>query len=1752
MGNTNSLPKENDTSLVPIICLGASAGGLEALERFFRRIPSKISQAIVIIQHLAPDYKSVMGELLSRFTEIPSTIVSDGMKPEPNRIYLIPPGKYMMVKNGVFVLFDRKPHEPHMPINIFLISLAKELKDKVTAVILSGTGSDGSRGVEAVRSAGGMGLVQSPESAKFDGMPRNAISTGSVDFVGTPEEICEYIFYGKNFVEKHVASNRQKFVESEDPKQLVLQLLSTNYNIDFSLYKEATITRRLERRIQLSKAENIEKYLEILISDPNELDNLYHDLLIEVTQFFRDPEVFAKLKEEILPELLMGHPQDQEFRVWVAGCATGEEAYSIAIVLEEVCAALSVRPPIKIFATDIHKTSLRYAGIGRYSKNELKSVSEDRLKAFFIESEDHFMVKPFIRRLITFAPHNLLEDPPFLHLKLILCRNVLIYFKKEAQERVIRNFHAALEKGGILVLGMSESLSDMEDGLSLVNAKLKIFKKEYETFPVKIYHYYRHKKFTGQQKEKSIPGDFYKTDYYELFEQCVPSGFLINKSGILLHTFGDAYKYLNLQGPLKSELLSLLKGNIRVAIGAAIERCQRTKDIVRFSNIIHMFSDGQHELLDVTIKPLKKRTTESLIDEDPDYFFVRLDTGCLVPAFSEEDSLSLDAAAKARIEQLERELKEARENLQTVVEELEASNEELQATNEELLAANEELQSSNEELQSVNEELFSVNAEYQEKNRQLLELHNDIQNMINSTDIGLIFLDERFTVRRFTPSISRTFFLREQDIGRPLAEIKSLLYSDKDLLEVAKRVYEINRTEETEIMAEHGSYFLQRVSPYRDSTGNVRGVVITYVDITKVKEAERKKEEAELLRQSILDSMDAHIAVIDREGNIIAINRAWREFAKQNQARDFRTMDIGANYFAACACSVDDSAYEDAQKAMAGIRGVLSGRSQYFEMEYPCHSPFEERWFLMRVTPLNRPQGGAVIAHINITEKVKAVNVLRESEERLKTVLDSIQAVVFVMDPLTGGMIFANKYSVNIFGEFEGKKCNEVYNDETGKCLFCIPLETGSSPIGLENIYDREVYYKGRWFSCRNTFITWTDGRTVRVGIATDITELKQLSQELIRIKEEQEKIILDRTRELREKEVILKRAQELGKVGSWVFEHSSGEIIWSEETYRIFGLEPYQEKINYFKFINMVHPEDREKVEEAWLSSISNNMDEYQVEHRSIIRGKVKYLFEKCIHEKDSEGRIVRSFGMVQDITERVENEKKLMKALKMAEEMARKAHEANEAKSRFLANMSHEIRTPLNGIIGATHLLETTNLTPEQKEYVSIIQTSSEVLLGLVEDVLDLSKIEAGQLALKTLPFDIYHMVERITQLMGNNALKKGLELIQIVSPDIPLKLIGDETRIQQIIVNLLSNAIKFTEEGEVGIVVDVVRKRVTEVDLRISIYDTGPGIPKDKLSEIFMEFRQLDDSKARRYEGSGLGLAISSKLAELMGGRIEVESEPGKGSNFSLYITLKIDEVGELLEFPEISLGFTVLYCDPFPNRTENISQWLTRWRINHEIVMESKDLAERLSRKNYDMIIMDERFYSDFVKLDITDRAPMVYVFKGIGGNNFDLSKVKPVLKPITYHKVHSIIINYFSAEIPQETRSLEVQEGKVKRILVVEDNKVNLMVIEKLLQKLNYEVLLASDGVQAISIVKRGEPIDLILMDVHMPKMDGIEATRIIRSLDIPAAKQIPVIALTADALTEDLRKCLAAGMNDIILKPISVEGLKLKLKRWLN
>lgn len=1117
------------------IGMGASAGGLEAVQRFFRHLSGEHQDIIVLVQHLSPDFKSVMGDILHRYTHLPNMVVEDGMVPRPGTIHLIPPGKDMILDQGVFRLSSRVHSEQHLPIDRFLESLAREKKEQAVAVIFSGTGSDGSKGVVCVHDAGGMVLVQNPETAQFDGMPISAINTGVADFVGSPEELTRLLFgdsekqaesSGKIVDKPANEENSGSDVKSEEnPEKVIFTQLSDVYGIDFSLYKTPTIFRRIERRKQLCGIDDVFSYAEFVRNNSLELENLYRDLLIEVTSFFRDKEVFDYMAESILPDLLRKHPENQEFRVWVSGCATGEEAYSIAMLLDEVMQSTGFKRSVRIFATDVHKSSLKAAGMGVFSQEKLSAVSEKRQERFFRYFGAERVVAPRLRQMITFAPHNVLHDPPFLHINLISCRNLLIYFQQEAQSMVLQRFCAALENGGVLLLGSSESLFKSQHGFEVIDERLKFFRKKYDVVPLSFLNMSsRQLTSTAEwsRKQSSPPPNGFISIYPQLIEQCLPPGVLLNSRYELLHTFGDAGRYLSFQGAFQSDISSFLRGNLRIALITALERAKRSLKAVKFNSVSFTLPDKKEILVNITVHPLLNGDGACV------NYFAHFEENISSEELLESSNFTVDELSQKRIDELEKQLQEARENLQTTVEELETSNEELQATNEELLASNEELQSTNEELQSVNEELHSVNAEYQEKNEQLLSLNGDLINLMECTDIGLIFLDNTLCVRRFTPKAAQLLFLRPHDIGRPVAEINSLLESSNDLLVRISRVLQTGRSEECEVKAkspdneDSGRIMLQTVHPYREVGGKISGVVITWVDLTQVKKAQEEVRLKDILLRSVINCIPANIAVLNAEGCIIDLNERWLCFARENGAPGQYKIGIGASYFAACACSSSEADYTDAQKSMAGIRSVLSGRADSFEFEYACDSYIQQRWFLMRVTPiiLADKSIGAVVAHIDITGRRLAEEALQNAHDRLLNIFNGFESVVYISDVDTREVLFCNDYARSIFGDIEGRKCYEVVQGQDAVCDFCPSidqlLDADGRPKPLYK-WEQQNMLNGRYYDVHDRLLEWNDGRLVRMQILIDITERRTMEDAVRLHNEELDRLVMERTGELEE-----------------------------------------------------------------------------------------------------------------------------------------------------------------------------------------------------------------------------------------------------------------------------------------------------------------------------------------------------------------------------------------------------------------------------------------------------------------------------------------------------------------------------------------------------------------------------------------------------------------------------------------------------------
>ena len=829
-----------NNSLCDVVGVGTSAGGIEALKRFFSSVKPGGGVAYVVVPHVSPDHKSMMAEILSKYTSLDVCQVYDGIEIQPDRVYLLPPGAEMTIAAGVLRLEPRGDrHQFNYPIDRFFTSLARERADRSVAVILSGTGSDGTRGAGDVRRAGGMVLAQDG-TAQFDGMPASASAAGVVDRVMGAELMAEDILRFVNL--KRASPDPSCLLPEEDIgaiKRGIFKLLSDKYQVDFSYYKQNSIIRRIERRMGLHHLSELRDYRDLLASDPQEITSLWKELLINVTRFFRDQEAFGILRDQIVPRLFR-EPRPS-IRIWVAGCSTGEEAYSIAMLMSEYMEAEGIEVPVKIFATDLDKEALDHAGIGVYGAEIAADITPERLSRYFDRKGESYQVKKEIRKMVVFARHNMIRDPAFLHMDMVVCRNVMIYFQPPLQKKVLSTFHYALQPNGILFLGASESIGDLTKLYTSMQGKWNIFCKKESHYPNRELNFSQMNDMLKLQGESSqhqlAPLEEYrafrKPDDVSasLIDEFVPPCVIVDENLDIVHTTGNTNQLLQVpKGRFTNNLLKMLPQPLAVAVSTAVVRAKKENTEVLYKSIAAGEAAGRR--IHLKIKPFRTEKTEGK------YTLIAFITD---QRGSSEDLIlsagrELDMQDKQFILDLEQELISTQETLQSVVEQLETSNEELQATNEELIASNEELQSANEELSSVNEELVTLNAEYQSKILELIEVNNDINNFLTSSNIGTIFLDNDLCVRRFTEGITDVINLMEIDIGRPIAHISHNLHYDHllaDIEDVLRTLVSI----EKEVQSRQGCWYLFKISPYRTADNYIKGIILTIVDITELKAA---------------------------------------------------------------------------------------------------------------------------------------------------------------------------------------------------------------------------------------------------------------------------------------------------------------------------------------------------------------------------------------------------------------------------------------------------------------------------------------------------------------------------------------------------------------------------------------------------------------------------------------------------------------------------------------------------------------------------------------------------------------------------------------------------------------------------------------------------------------------------------------------------------------------------------------------------
>ena len=1215
---------------IAIVGIGASAGGLEAIESFFKNMPPDSGMAFVVIQHLSPDYKSLMVELLSRKTEIPVHRAEDGIQVLPDNIYLITPKKNLTIFHGRLILEDKKPHDGiNLPVDIFFRSLAEDQGEHAVGIVLSGTGSDGTRGVRAIKEWGGLVMVQDEGSAKFNGMPRAAASTGVADFILSPEEMPSQL----------VACVRHPYLVRQDKKQTPLgdetgltrlfSLLRAKTRVDFTYYKPSTISRRIERRIAVTQVADLDAYVRYAEQTPAEISALYRELLIGVTSFFRDPQVMTVLQERVLPELFEKWT-DRELRFWVAGCSTGEEAYTLAILARQVMDSMGLARDVKIFATDIDRDAIAKAGTGIYPESIAADLNSALLTKYFYCRGDSYQISRNIREMVVFAQHNLVKDPPFTRIDLVSCRNLLIYLQTNLQQRALEMFSFSLRPRGILLLGTSETVGEMEDRFEAIDRKARIYRSMGKTggrfslresgaeagdegrLPLAATAYSRPQRSGIREQERLVARllDVISTSY-------VPLAVVVNEHLEILHTIGDSSGIFNLpSGRAVYDISKMVNRELAIPLATGIQKVFRTGEDLVYTNVRLREPEGLRTMK-LRIRPMPGRKSDDALVV---VFFERIED--VHPA---SDTLpaeyNIDEETGQRMQDLEQELQFTRENLQATIEELETSNEELQATNEELLASNEELQSTNEELQSTNEELYTVNSEYQNKIIELTEVQNDVDNLLSSSRIGILILDEDLCIRRYSLQAGGLFNLVESDIGRPLKHMTHQLV-DYDPVAEAGGVQKTGQPVEKTLQTEDGRWFILRILPYHVGPQVFSGVVITLIDISPGKKVEDALQLSELryreLFASMVNGFALHEIILDERGQpcdyrFLAVNPAFEQLTGLKGAEI-----IGRTV-------LEVAPQTERHWIDTYGRVALSGKAVHFENYFKTL----DRYFAVMAY---RPAPGQfACSFIDVTERKRAQEALLETERNLRKSQEIARLGSWRLD-LATNRVFWTEELYRMFGldpKTEPPPYTEhmkLFTPESWERLSTALAKTRESGIPYELELETVSKDGNRgWMWVRGEALRDETGQiTTLWGAAQDIGERKKI-QEALRESEAKHYSLYR----------LLADAEKTAKMGSWTWDVATDTVTWSDNLFVLFGRDPALGAPS-FKEHDVLYTEESMKRLRAAVKKTLEDGSSYEITLKAR-RGEDTLL--PCLArgqaEADENGKIIRLFGSLQLIQE-------------------------------------------------------------------------------------------------------------------------------------------------------------------------------------------------------------------------------------------------------------------------------------------------------------------------------------------------------------------------------------------------------------------------------------------------------------------------------------------------------------------------------------
>ena len=1429
----------NESENVVVVAIGASAGGTSALKRFFSKF-RPINAAIVVVQHMDESGKDLVREVLHQFTDLPIDEVLHGSSITADRIYVAPPHKLISISDGHFLIQEiTEPAQKYGTIDWFMSSLASTVKERAIGIILSGEGIDGSVGLKAISENGGLTLTQDGETAEHPSMPVRAAELGFVDHVSKPEDMSEILSGFVKFLNKLERNSSMAQIQEQIGAAIIsiCEILLNHTHHDFKHYKTSTMVRRIQRRMLVLQMHSVDEYVALLGTDKQERDNLFNDLLINVTSFFRDPEAFDLLKNEVLKVEFRKIDSKKKFRIWVAGCSSGEEAYTMAILAQEVMAEYGLKNEVQIIATDIDEDALNTARKGEYPLSIADKVSPERLEKYFNRRNGRFVVTRNLREMILFSSHNLINDPPFSQIDLISCRNVLIYLGPHLQKKLIPVFHYALKPNGYLFLGTSEAIGNHKDLFNSINVKYRLAQRRPTAISAQPSHPFNSLRPVYSphfgEAPKNHEEDLHLIGQRIVLDEFAPRFAIVAEEGNVVSVSAGIQEFLEpTEGTFQNNIIKLVNQNLRLPLRASFSEAKKQKRQIQSQSAVIKTPRGLLKI-GIVVQPMPQLGEHTGL-----YMVVFRDLGIVAEKdFNAATSSTVDFSM---VEELERELSRLRDELDKTVQDLEASNEELKSSNEELLSMNEELQSANEELEISKEEVQSANED-------LINANIDVENLLNSTRIATIFLDDELKIKNFTPHIKELYDLLPQDIGRPISSFNSKAlkmppYSNPGDLKSDQVI-------ETQVTMPDGRIFLRRKSAYLNQHGKKAGLVITFIDITDLRRSE------EMFR-TLSNTVPQMIWSTDANGNYIYFSDQWREFSGLDPVeiknKGFREIIHP----------------DDVQPAMIKWSEVQKV-GDFFSYEYRLRDKHGKyHWHLVSARSLRDATGKVFRWFGSCTNIQQSKNLevsLRESrmdlmrnQERFNNVANAVDIGVWYCNLPFDVLEWSNKVKEHFWLKPDAIVTIGTFHERIH------PEDRERTRLAIETSIANHTHYdinyrttdpasdKFKWIRA----VGWTDyddkGTPIRFdGITLDITDdLKTLE-------------------DLKDREWRYTMATKATHELIWDWNLKTNAVAWNESLLTEFGYTVKEQFSDGDWWINHIHPEDRDRVSHGIHEAIDNKINHWSDEYRfKKADGSYAYVRDRGYLQINDAGETTRMIGSMEDQTER----KKIFD----------KMEEAIKSRDEFLSIASHELKTPITSMALQMQVLKKMLDRGAMDEKVvlkanELSLRQCKLLTSLIDDMLDVSRITNGKMTYNFSNISLNGTVSSAIEAFSVNAEKKGVEVRFDTNSDSSIQ--GDPFRLEQVFYNLLSNALKYGDDKPIHI--KVYHENNAAV---VEVRDHGIGIENENLDRIFNLFERAISSNI---SGLGLGLYISKQIIDAHNGKIEVQSQIGQGSVFKVLL-------------------------------------------------------------------------------------------------------------------------------------------------------------------------------------------------------------------------------------------------------------------------